>query len=378
MRRFRSDPLGFLEGLAARDRAPVFRLPWGGWCVRDTELALTVLKDPRFNEGRSAFFGDLLPSRPAQIAFGRDMRRALLAQLPAYRDNMAEAVDRLPGTTSWPATGPDLVFRSTADWLLHPEAAPPLRRAMHEAVHSGVLVRQPAMGQRARAEVARARLVRATLTHVAERRRQGGVREPRDLLDTVISASPAGADDRTVADLYRLIQQSVVRNVGYALSWSLLLDCLHATPVARGQWPADHSVREAARHRPMVWMVGRRLPHPGEFGGVQVPAGATLAVSPYLLHHDEDRWSDPHLFRPDRWSRPQTCGPYLPFSDGPFTCAAAQVAQTMISVAFGLLSHARQLSTPGAVPHPVVTDAAIPRPFVLHRTTKVPTPTGRR
>ncbi|MGI5347404.1 cytochrome P450 [Streptomyces sp. CA-250714] len=367
MRRFRQDPLGFMEDLAHRSPTGVFQLPWGGWCVSDTDLALTVLNDPDFNAGRSPFFGDLLPSRSAQITLGREVRHALRDYESDYRDNMAKAVAQLPANSPWPLTGPDLVFQSTADFLLHPDAAPALRRMMHQAVHSGVLVRQPLVRQRVRAEMVRAKLAEATLVHVGERRRKGCTRQPRDLLDTILHACPGNSTDRTVSDLYRVIHQSVVRNVGYALAWSVLLACLHSAPGSPWPWPTDRVVREAARYRPMVWMVGRRLPRSQEFGGIHFRAGTLLSVSPYLLHHDEHRWPEPRAFRPERWSRPQTCGPYLPFSSGPFTCSAAAVAHSMVTEALDCLGEGAHLSVSAGVTHPMVTDAAIPRPFVLHR-----------
>ncbi|MGI5340923.1 cytochrome P450 [Streptomyces sp. CA-181903] len=341
--------------------------------MKDTELALGVLNDPVFNTGRSPFFGDLLPTRSAQVVLGREVRQALRAYEPAFRVRMEDAVARLPVASPWPVTGPDLVFRAAADLLLHPDAAPPLRRLMHRAVHGGVLVRQPRVWQRARAEVVRAGLVKATLAHVRERRRETGPRRPRDLLDTVLLACPDDRTDRAVADLYRLIHQSVVRNVGYALAWSLLLACLHAPGGASRPWPwpTDRLVREAARYRPMVWMVGRRVPRPLDYGGIRFPAGTILSVSPYLLHHDERRWTGPRVFDPDRWSRPDACGPYLPFSAGPFACAAAAVAHSMVGTAVDRIGEGARLSVPPSAVHPVVTDAAVPRPFVLHRTTAV-------
>ncbi|MCF3103234.1 hypothetical protein IPZ58_16845 [Streptomyces roseoverticillatus] len=60
MLRFRRDPLGFVEDYSHRIPSDVFRLPWGAWCVGDSELALVVLRDPAFNAGM-ATGGDLRP-----------------------------------------------------------------------------------------------------------------------------------------------------------------------------------------------------------------------------------------------------------------------------------------------------------------------------
>src|SRR5262249_32762454 len=125
---------------------------------------------------------------------------------------------------------------------------------------------------------------------------------------------------------------------------------------------------------------------PTEFGGIPFQAGDILSVSPYLLHHDEHHWTDPDVFRPERWAEPGERGPYIPFGAGPFTCAGASVAHMLITEALtALTSHAR-LTVTGGEPRPIMAEGAIPRLFTLHHTTgqeaRLPDPsvhdTGRR
>ncbi|MFI9204737.1 cytochrome P450 [Streptomyces sp. NPDC053048] len=382
MLRFRRDPLGFVEEFSRRSPSGVFRLPWGAWCVGDSELALAVLRDPAFNKGMAPFFGDLLPSRSAQVDFGHAVRNLVRARMPEYRDNMARAVAEMPAVSRWPATGTVLVYRSTADLLLYPHASPTLRSSMEQAVRVGTLIRAPHMWQRARVEMRRPKLKPAVIEEVTARRKEGiPAGEPRDLLDLLIRACPDEITSDALADLYLLMFLSIVGTVGHSVAWSLLLACLHSTPDSSWPWPADWIVREAARHRPVVWMVGRSVPRPTEFAGVPFQRGAILSVSPYLLHHDEDRWTLPGLFRPARWAEPGEHGPYLPFSTGPFTCAGAAVAQAMITDAVAALANRARLTVTGGDLRPFVTNAAICRPFALHRTTTTrwrPAHKGRR
>ncbi|MFD7668404.1 cytochrome P450 [Streptomyces sp. NPDC059788] len=373
MRRFRRDPLEYLEVCARRSPAEVFRLPWGAWCVRDTEQALTVLRDPAFHSGISTFFGDMLPSRANQIALGRAVRNLLRSQLPAYRRCVTEAAAGLGPVSRWPEAGPLLVYRCTADVLLHPGAPPALRRQLAQAVAAGLTARQPSMRQRARAELLRPGLLAAIIEHVRGRRaggsEQGG---PQDVLDAVIGACPEELTDRTVANLYVLLFQSIVGNIGYAVAWTVLLACLHHPPGPPWPWPAEWLVREAARHRPFVWMVGRPAPHPLEFGGLPFAAGTILSVSPYLLHHDTHRWDRPEMFRPERWNGTERQGPYLPFSTGPFTCAGAAVAHSLITETVTALAQDARLTVSGGDARPLVSGSVLPRPFALHRTLKAP------
>lgn len=368
--RIRHDPLEFMEELSQRTDAPVFPLPWGGWCVSDAELALEVLHDPLFHDGTSPFFGKLLDSRSAQLAVGRAVRGVVRTYLPRYRDNLAPAIAELPATTEWPVTGLRLVHRCAADLLLHDGAPLKLRRLLAQAVEGGLMVRPPRIHQRVRVELLRPKLFTALLDHIRYRRTESRG-EPRDVLDAILTACPEGASDRVVAELYVLLFRSIVGNVGYVVAWALLLAARHSPPGAPWPWPADWVVREAARHRPFVWMVGRFASRPVELGGRPFRAGDLLSVSPYLLHHDKQRWTRPDAYEPERWRHPDSCGPYTPFSAGPFTCGGAAVAQTMATATVAALADgtAAPAIVSGGDLRPIVTNAAVPRPFILRRST---------
>ncbi|HMV34056.1 MAG TPA: cytochrome P450 [Gemmatimonadales bacterium] len=68
-------------------------------------------------------------------------------------------------------------------------------------------------------------------------------------------------------------------------------------------------------------------------GGVRLPAGANLVVSPLAQHHDERLYPEPRRFRPDRWIdlNPGPYG-YLPFGAGPRTCVGATFAQQALRI----------------------------------------------
>ncbi|MFF2721281.1 cytochrome P450 [Streptomyces sp. NPDC058011] len=359
--------MAFVEDHARRSPTDVFRLPWGTWCVRDTDLALKVLRDPLFNSGMSGFFGDMLPTREAQIGLGHAVRTTVRAYLPAYREAMTRAVAELPAVTPWPRTGLALVHRATADLLLRPGASPALRQLQARSVEAGMM-RSPHLRHRARAEMLRSKRIAAATHHVAERRAEGiPTGAPRDVLDAILGACPEGVADQRAANLYLLLYRSIVSTVGYAVAWAVLQAGLHHPPGSPWPWPADQITREAARHRPVVWMVGRPVPRPATYGGIAFQPGTILSVSPYLLHHDRHHWDNPHRFRPERWAEPGEHGPYLPFSAGPFTCAGAAVAHTLITETVAALTAGSHLSVNGATMRPIVTDSAVPGPFELQR-----------
>lgn len=366
-RRLRRDPLEYIEDLHRRGTTDVLPLPWGGWCVGDAELAQDLLRSPEFNGDRSAFFGDLLPTRAAQIDVGHAVRDFLRAQVPRFRAALAEVVADLPAVDAWPVAGTTLIYRCLADLLLHP-AGIGARRLLDQAVHGGVVFREPRVWRRVRSEVLRAKLINAVRAQVALRREERAA-EPRDLLDVVLGACPAEMVARTVAEVHLTMVRAIVAPIGTTLAWSVLLACLHHPAGSPWPWPADQVVREALRHRPMPWMLGRTVSEPTRFGGGSFQPGDILSVSPYLLHHDTRRWTDPHAFRPERWACPEGRGPSIAFGAGPFTCPGASLAQLLVADALSALTAGARLTVTGGDARPVLTDNTVPRPFTVHRVT---------
>jgi cytochrome P450 len=85
----------------------------------------------------------------------------------------------------------------------------------------------------------------------------------------------------------------------------------------------DAVLRESMRVFPPAWGIGRRALEEHVAGGYRIPAGAVVAVSPFLLHRDPRWWRDPERFAPERWlvedaRRPRHA--YIPFGGGPRMC----------------------------------------------------------
>jgi cytochrome P450 len=368
-RRFLRDPLGAIDTARRHCTRDVFELPWGGYCVRDADLAQTLLRSPAYNLGRSGFFGELLPTRQAQVEVGRTVRNFMWAGLPRYRAQLTCAVAEFPRASQWPGAGNMLVHRCLQDLLLHPDSPAATRERVRHAVCGGVVFHAPHTWQRARAEFLRARLLTAVAEEVRHRRQQP-TSESRDLLDSLLGAClHAGMTDRSVAELYLMMYRAIVVPVSAALAWSVLLACLHHQADLPWPWPADQLVREALRHRPVPWLLGRTLPCPVELGGVAFRPGDLLSVSPYLMHHEADRWTHPDAFLPQRWDEP---GPhrssYMPFGAGPYICAGAAVARRLVTESLTALAHDAGLTVIGGDTRAVMAEGNVPRPFLLRRT----------
>lgn len=79
-----------------------------------------------------------------------------------------------------------------------------------------------------------------------------------------------------------------------------------------------------------------------DLGEVCLKTGQRYLVSPYMIHHDPQRWKDPDTFDPDRWLREAEHGPqcpasYVPFGWQPRTCIGAGLGTTQLMLLCQLL-----------------------------------------
>ncbi|MDX1660671.1 MAG: cytochrome P450 [Gemmatimonadota bacterium] len=92
----------------------------------------------------------------------------------------------------------------------------------------------------------------------------------------------------------------------------------------------ERVVKESMRLRPPAYSFGREALETREVGGVEIPAGTTVFVFPWLLHRDARWFDDPLAFDPDRWDdgleERLPRGAYLPFGAGPRICIGRHFA----------------------------------------------------
>lgn len=195
---------------------------------------------------------------------------------------------------------------------------------------------------------------------VAERRAlmETGATPPDDLLTALLTAcDPAtgeGLAEREVGANIVTFIGAGHETTANALTWSLFL--LSTAPDVRAEvereadaatapfdlaaFPMTRAVvEEAMRLYPPVALLSRAAAEPDVVCGVELPAGATVAISPWVLHRHRALWSRPDSFEPERFLPGARDGvdrfAYLPFGAGPRVCIglgfALQEAVTVLA-----------------------------------------------
>ena len=122
--------------------------------------------------------------------------------------------------------------------------------------------------------------------------------------------------------------------------------------------------REALRLYPPIGFLVRQAAEACELRDKQVKAGASVVVSPWLMHRHRELWARPDEFDPDRYTRDEpndspSCKEslrraYMPFGQGPRACIGGAFAlQEAALLLATLATHFRFETGPGPVPEPV-------------------------
>lgn len=91
-------------------------------------------------------------------------------------------------------------------------------------------------------------------------------------------------------------------------------------------------VDETLRLYPPVWNIARQTVSDDVLGGVDLPAGTGIIVSPFLVHRHEEFWDDPERFEPRRFESGEGkhagAFSYIPFASGRHLCLGRTFALT--------------------------------------------------
>lgn len=98
------------------------------------------------------------------------------------------------------------------------------------------------------------------------------------------------------------------------------------------------TVQETLRIHPIVTETLRKLKAPLQLGEYVIPVGTAVAPATVLAHHNAATYSEPELFRPDRFiERSYSPFEYMPFGGGHRRCIGAAFATYEMTIVLGTL-----------------------------------------
>ena len=213
--------------------------------------------------------------------------------------------------------------------------------------------------------VLKVRESRQLVLDVIRARREHGNRDQFDFLAMYMSATDKEgrhfSDDELLDELVTLIVAGYETSAG-TLNWAWFL--LAKNPDAEVALldeaarvlPAPEAIdqealaemtftqqllEETLRLYPPVWLFTRRATVDDALSKYDVPAGADIYLSPYIMHRTAEFWSDPAQFLPERFGTESVHKkgdqPYFPFSLGPRRCLGEYFSFLEMKVHLGLL-----------------------------------------
>lgn len=199
---------------------------------------------------------------------------------------------------------------------------------------------------------------------ISQRRANPGDHE--DLLTLLLQArdpdTGVGMSDRQLRDEVATIIGAGHETTATALSWTWYLLSQHPAVEARLHEEVDRVLagrrcgladlprlsyarmvfEEAMRLYPPAHSIPRVALAEDSMGGVRVPRGSLMMISPYVTHRNPDLWPDPDRFDPERFT-PEAAAArhrfaYLPFGGGPRVCIGSSFAMAEAVVIMSMVA----------------------------------------
>lgn len=206
------------------------------------------------------------------------------------------------------------------------------------------------------------------------RARQAGSAAGTDLLQCLLEArNPDTGAAMTESEVLGNLMMMVVaahEPTASAISWAIFLLATHPDAQERAREEAIRAkvskdsriatpfltavIEETMRLYPIVTILLRDTKAPDTVGQSRVTAGSFMFVPIYALHRSPEYWSDPDMFRPERFLYgDDNRRKFLPFSVGEYSCIGKTFAMAEIhTVLTELLSDFRFSAVPGKEPTP--------------------------
>ncbi len=172
----------------------------------------------------------------------------------------------------------------------------------------------------------------------------GGGMSDEEITDTIIAFFLAGTETTATTlawALYLLARNPEVEHRLHAEVDAVVTDRTARYTDLHRLILTERVITEALRVYSPAWLSMRVVTGTTTLGGYTLPAGTTVAYSPYLIHHRADVFARPESFDPDRWGR-DTAHPalehFIPFGGGARKCIGDRFGMTEATLALATIA----------------------------------------
>ncbi|HXW28031.1 MAG TPA: cytochrome P450 [Xanthobacteraceae bacterium] len=204
------------------------------------------------------------------------------------------------------------------------------------------------------------------LLRTARDQSSGGPFQAEAIVDQVGTMMVAGFETTAIALFWIALLLAFFPNQQEAIRGELCAQSVDAPPEAqflRSLPTTTAFVYETLRLYPPIYNLSRQAAVDDRIGDLSIPRGATISISPWVLHRHQRHWDRPHRFDPRRFVRDGRIAvpkAWMPFGAGPRICIGMAFATTEIFTVLRILLAHYRIALQGQAPQPVGRVALLP------------------
>jgi cytochrome P450 len=201
---------------------------------------------------------------------------------------------------------------------------------------------------------------------IRERRAEGARGERNDILSLLLEAHDEDGQPMSDEELRDELMTLVLaghETTANSLAWTFerlvrfpdaygrLRETVRSDSRADADAYVEATIYEGMRARPVIPMIVRLVQRPWRLGAYVVPAGSPVAMSIVGVHHREDVYPDPYVFRPERFvDRKPGTYTWIPFGGGIRRCLGGALAMAEQQVVLEAIARRTDLAAVDPAP----------------------------